>query len=412
MKVLFLGISASIKGPRDGITYPFIAKEMRALVERGFDVLFLCRHLPAHREIDGVTYLSMDQLLERHKWQRVCRAVVFFVKHFRALRTLAQCDLTRTFTVIAAERCIGKIIDEFGVDIVHTHFLWPTGEAGILCSQERAVPVVATLRGAELVNRPDLNYGSLRNPFFRLATELSFPLISRFTVPNHQLSDRLTEEFGVLEERVMYLPNGVEKFEVPDLQNPPSERIRFIAVGRLTELKNIGVLIEAARSCVKHDIDIVIVGEGNLKDELHDSINRYGLKNVVLHPEVSKEELYNMMANADCLIHPSFLEGMPNVVLESLAMGRPCLVSDIPVHREIINEGVNGWLFDPTQADELSERMIKVATDRGALDRMSEQCRNTARHFTLDRKIDGYAMLYAELGELRSGPHNGPASGI
>ena len=121
----------------------------------------------------------------------------------------------------------------------------------------------------------------------------------------------------------------------------------------------------------------------------------------MLHPEVSKQELYALIAGADCLVHPSFYEGMPNVVLESLALGRPCLVSDIPVHRELIEEGANGWLFDPLRCDNLSEKMRWIAAHRKQLAEMGDRCCASVQSFSLARKIDGYLGLYGELGDRK-----------
>ncbi|MCZ6772294.1 MAG: glycosyltransferase family 4 protein [Proteobacteria bacterium] len=401
MKVLFLAINASIKGPRDGITYPFIVKEMKALAERGIDVFFLARHIATDCEIDGISYLSMDKLLESARWRRRAYAGAYFLRHLPELWRLARLDIRRTANVIAAERSIGRAVDNYDIDIIHTHFLWPSGEAGVISGREHAIPVIATLRGAELADRPDIEYGSMRSAFFRRATQISFPHVSHFTAPSRHLAEQLTQNFAVPADRVAYLPNGVEEIEAPSQRPPPTSRVRFLSIGRLHERKNLAVLIEAAISCSEHNLEIVIVGEGPLGPHLRGLIARHQLSNVVLHPEVSKQELYALIAGADCLVHPSLYEGMPNVVLESLALGRPCLVSDIPVHRELIEEGANGWLFDPLRCDNLSEKMRWIAAHRKQLAEMGDRCCASVQRFSLARKIDGYLRLYGELGDRK-----------
>ncbi len=397
MNVLFLGISASIKGPRDGITYPFIVKEMKALLERGVGVYFLARHIDEHEEIDGVTYLSLNELVGRHRLTRLLRLTAYFLRHIPPLLRLASCDIQRTKNVIFAEIGIARAIRQFDIDILHSHFLWPSGESGVLSANDCGIPVVATLRGAELVDRPDLDYGSMTNPFNRVAAEVAFPRISCFTTPNRHLRDVLLNEHGVPNARVLYLPNGVEKIDAPSGTQHTGDCLQLLAIGRIIKLKNHRLLVDAASQAEGKAFEITIVGEGLLRDQLKREIEERGNQRVRLHHEVNKHELYEMMLAADCIVHPSLCEGMPNVVLEAFALGRPCLASDIPVHRELIEEDVNGWLFDPHSTSDLLQRIRHVAASRNKLVGMDEDCRRTASQFTLTRKIDGYLEVYQRL---------------
>ena len=397
MNVLFLGISASIKGPRDGITYPFIVKEMKALLERGVTVYFLARHIDAHDEIDGVTYLSLDELVGRHRVVRALQLIRYFLLHLRPLLRLAVCDVNRTKSVIFAEIGIAQAIRQYDIDILHTHFLWPAGEAGVLSAGDCRIPVVATLRGAELINRPDIDYGAMTNPFNRVAAHVAFPRISHFTTPNQYLSEVLVKDYGVPPSRVTYLPNGVEKIDPPAGKRHSGEHLKLLAIGRVIKLKNHSLLVDAASLADDAEFEIVIIGEGRLRDQLQREIETRGQQKIRLHHEVSKSELYEMMTDADCIVHPSLSEGMPNVVLEAFALGRPCLASDIPVHRELIEEGANGWLFDPHNANELLEKIRQIIPRRNELSGMEVRCREVAAGFTLSRKVDGYLGIYEQV---------------
>src|SRR5690606_16970894 len=59
------------------------------------------------------------------------------------------------------------------------------------------------------------------------------------------------------------------------------------------------------------------------------------------------EDVREQIREADCIVHPSYHEGMSNVLLEAAAMGKPLLASNIPGCREIIDHGENGFLFEP-----------------------------------------------------------------
>src|SRR5699024_6060536 len=64
--------------------------------------------------------------------------------------------------------------------------------------------------------------------------------------------------------------------------------------------------------------------------------------------------------NADCVVNPSYHEGMSNVLLESAAMGKPLLASNIPGCKEIIDECQNGFLFESRSAHSLEKDIIKI----------------------------------------------------
>src|SRR5699024_9611013 len=70
-------------------------------------------------------------------------------------------------------------------------------------------------------------------------------------------------------------------------------------------------------------------------------------------------DVRNEIKDVDCIINPSYHEGMSNVLLESAAMGKPLLASNIPGCKEIIDEGQNGFLFESRSAHSLEKAIIK-----------------------------------------------------
>lgn len=81
------------------------------------------------------------------------------------------------------------------------------------------------------------------------------------------------------------------------------------------------------------------------------------------------------MAASDALVFPSYREGFPNVVLEAGAMGLPSIVTDINGSREIISDGVNGFVVPPHDADDLYHAMMRMATDQAARSLMAAAAR-------------------------------------
>ncbi|NLZ34965.1 MAG: glycosyltransferase family 4 protein [Clostridiales bacterium] len=71
------------------------------------------------------------------------------------------------------------------------------------------------------------------------------------------------------------------------------------------------------------------------------------------------EKIRNKIQEIDCIVNPSYHEGMSNVLLEGAAMGKPLIASNIPGCKEIIDEGYNGYLFEVKSVESMEEKIIK-----------------------------------------------------
>ncbi len=162
-------------------------------------------------------------------------------------------------------------------------------------------------------------------------------------------------------------------------------------------MKNHEILLHAIKALNDDRLRVTIVGDGPLYKSLLSLIQQENLRNVSIVNEMSKDKLFVLIANSDCLIHPSLTEGLPNVVLESLAVGTPCLVSNIPAHLDLIQEGFNGYFFDPHNKEDLVSKIKFVLSNKAVLTRMRNNCIESVKKYSLDHKIDRYIEIYREL---------------
>ena len=93
---------------------------------------------------------------------------------------------------------------------------------------------------------------------------------------------------------------------------------------------------------------------------------------------VSQADLQRYSRMADLYVSPSHVDGSSVSLMEALASGVPCLVSDIPANKEWVEEGVNGWLFPDGDVDGLMAGLIRAAGTREPLHKMGESARHTA----------------------------------
>jgi glycosyltransferase involved in cell wall biosynthesis len=109
-----------------------------------------------------------------------------------------------------------------------------------------------------------------------------------------------------------------------------------------------------------------------------------------------KEELF---ANARVFVSPSALEGLPITLLEAMSYSRPCLVSNIPSHCDVIQHGKNGFLYTATNFDQLRQALNKVMhTAPSELTRMGEAARKTvAERYDWEKIVDQIEHFYESL---------------
>lgn len=132
----------------------------------------------------------------------------------------------------------------------------------------------------------------------------------------------------------------------------------FIFIGRLNKDKGIFELLESF-SRLPQNNTLTIVGSVDEtappdKASLH---KIYSLENIFFLGFL--KDIRGSLGQADCLILPSYREGFPNVVLQAGAMGKPCIVTNVPGSNEIIMHGVNGWIVPPRGIDELESAMLQ-----------------------------------------------------
>ena len=397
MNVLFLSISVPPGDKRDNVTYNFIMKEMKELSRRGNNVYFLAECLEENMIIDNIKCISKDKTLEKNIIIRRMRNLLFLIKHLRFFWQDVFISMQKTMGICGIERAVDRIIKKYHIDLIHTHFFYPDGENAMISAKKYNLPLVATVRGAELYNCPDMEYGAMLDKYYRVMLKRSLKFVNCVTAPNRYLVKRLIDDFVNSPEKVKYLPNGIKTGLSITRIKKRNDQLQFIAIGRLIKRKNYERLLAAFTALNGNNFRLIIVGNGPLHDFLIQYIKENKLASIALLDEMRQDELFSLMVNSDCLIHPSLIEGLPNVVLESLAVGTPCLVSNIPAHRDLIKEGHNGYLFDPYDETDLISKIRFILSNRNVLFEMRNNCFESVKDYSIEAKIDSYTRIYTQL---------------
>lgn len=173
--------------------------------------------------------------------------------------------------------------------------------------------------------------------------------------------------------------------------------IKIIGVGRIEAQKNIECLISATKLVMDQGYDIMVDWYGRkiqLENDCKKMVEELGLNNVFIFHEATRD-IYARYRDADLFCLPSFYEGYPNVVCEAMACGLPVICSNVCDNATIMQDGVNGYLFDPHDAHNLAERIIDfVRLSDEEKERMGCKSRELAEQkFSEDAFVEKYTHI-------------------
>jgi glycosyltransferase involved in cell wall biosynthesis len=176
----------------------------------------------------------------------------------------------------------------------------------------------------------------------------------------------------------------------------------ILFLGRIDPIKRVDWLLDLTDT-VGSKTRIVIAGgsQDASTDAYYKGMIRRasGSPRIIFTGPVTGDEKAELLSNCLCMLAPSQYEGLPIAVLEAAAYGRCCLASDIPAHREIIEDGVNGFLFPSDSKKHFHEVMKKIMSlTTGSLLTVGSEARRTGMYkFNWDTTADRFESLYYNL---------------
>jgi glycosyltransferase involved in cell wall biosynthesis len=205
--------------------------------------------------------------------------------------------------------------------------------------------------------------------------------------------------------RILRVTNAVDVLSIekalPANLGHLAEGSKFIlVVGRLHYLKSVDISIRAiALLSDREDIKLLIIGEGPMRNELEGLIRSLGLKNRVFMLPY-QPEWWGGLKCAKALISMSRCEGNPNVVLEAMAAGCPLVVSDIPEHREILDQ--QSAMFTPIDDPAALAAAIKrLLSDSSSSQNRVRLAKVRVSHMSIDVIAKAYESIYAQSRNVR-----------
>ena len=168
------------------------------------------------------------------------------------------------------------------------------------------------------------------------------------------------------------------------------EKNYIVTLGRLYEQKNHKLLIDAYEKIVGDiDDDLYIYGEGPLRQELEEHVRKKDLQERVFL-RGNTQDVEKVLSRAKLFVLSSDYEGMPNALLEALAVGVPCISTDCPCGgpKTVITDGANGLLVPCNCVEELSDAIYKLCKDNDYREKLGRRAKENAADFKSQRILD------------------------
>lgn len=173
----------------------------------------------------------------------------------------------------------------------------------------------------------------------------------------------------------------------------PKDSIAVLSVGELNDNKNHETVLRAIASLDRKDIVYVICGKGGKKEYLENLAKELGMEDrlILAGFRTDVAEIYKC---CDIFAFPSKREGLPVSVMEAMAAGLPCVVSDIRGNNDLIKDGENGFLCSPITVDAFADKILRLLKDIELRKKIGEDNQEFAKKFSLENSISEMKKIY------------------
>lgn len=375
-------------------TYPrgshtFIRREIAALERRGFQVHRFAMRSDRASLLDPVD-LAEDERTEhilKHGLSALIAPALGWMlarprQSWAALKLVAKSaragagdspgtgGILRQLVYLAEGACVARRCKELGIAHLHAHFGTNSAAVAMLSHQLGGPRYSFTVHGPEEFDAPRA-YAlteKIRNAAFTVAiSSFGRSQLCRWADPADW-------------PRLHVVHCGIEPalFTQPDAA--PTGGPHLVAIGRLAEQKGFSLLAEAiAIAAQRHPgLRVTLVGDGPLRPVLEGAIAENNLGDVITLAGWQDEKgVRQALASAQALILPSFAEGLPVVVMEAMAAGRPVIATYVAGVPELVEQGKSGWLVPAGDAAALACAIDDLAaTPPETLAQMGAQARS------------------------------------
>ena len=302
------------------------------------------------------------------------------------------------FMILAQWFSLNNFVKNINADIINAHWLFPQGLVAVLYKKlhKKNIKVIITAHGSDVNCLNSIIFKYIKRFVINNADQI-------ISVANH-LKETLIKTVDVIKTPINIIPMGVDTcIFTPKREVNNNNNILFI--GRLSQVKGINYLLDACEEIAKYisHFNLQIIGFGEDYDLIESRIKNSEilLKHCNMLGTIEHSKLPEYYNKADIVVLPSYelntgeREGMPVVMMEALSCGTCFVGTDIPPVKEIIIDGINGFIVPQKNSMALASKIIYLLNNTDIIEKVRTEAIKTAKkHFDWDIIAKEYQTIF------------------
>jgi glycosyltransferase involved in cell wall biosynthesis len=298
-----------------------------------------------------------------------------------------------------------SIIAKNQIDVIHSNTYIPA-LAGCICAQIFRKPHIVTFHDVYFLRRETFwgSWSSQSNSSGLVSLAGSSVEKLLLKLPNtvyHTVSETSKEDLIYSKVKdVTVVPNGIDVSEYSIASEVKQDDFQIVFVGRLVFYKNLDTVIKAFKKVVLKipKAKLVVIGDGPMRSQWTELVTSIGLNgHVTFAGNIPHNEKVRLLKQSSFLVFPSVVEGFGIVILEAFACNKPVLVSEVKPLTEIVENGVDGYVVPPFDAEAWADKIIDLLSAPNKVAEMGINGRKKLeQNYTIPIVVDKLEELYSK----------------
>ena len=247
-----------------------------------------------------------------------------------------------------------KLLKLVKPDIVFGYTIKPN-IYGALAAQEAGIPFVANITGLGTA----IENGGIRQKVLVLLYKIAFRKVQRVFFQNEENKQFFTDHNIAVDKHAMLPGSGVNLDRFTVSEYPNDDVVKFLFISRIMKEKGIDQYLEAAQEIRKKYANVEFHICGFCEKEYEGELEKLNAGGIVIYHGMIRD-VAGFLKDIHCVVHPTYYpEGISNVLLEACASGRPIITTDRSGCREVVDDGVNGYIVKEQNSIDLINKLEK-----------------------------------------------------
>ena len=284
-----------------------------------------------------------------------------------------------------------RLLQEVKPDIVLTYTIKPNIYGGMAAAL-LGIPYVANITGLGTA----VENGGMVQKITVMLYKLAFAKVQRVFFQNEENRQFFRDRKIAVKKHGMLPGSGVNLNRFTPLEYPEGEKTEFVFISRIMKEKGADQYLDAAEAIRKKHPNTVFHVCGFCEEHYEAKLKELQERGIIVYHGMIRD-VKTVLAKTHCTIHPTFYpEGISNVLLESCACGRPIITTDRSGCREVVDNGINGFVVQQRSTEDLIEKIETFLT----LSYEQRQAMGLAGRVKVEREFDRQIVVEAYLKEI------------